>query len=212
MTGGIEIRAMQHSDSDLIAFRECFAHNGTDRRLDALRWQYAENPARKLLVDLAICEHRIAAIYAVQPAEVRVDGIRRFAAQSVDTLVDADFRGRGLFTSMAESVYSRVRHEGGLFVYGFPNANSAPGFFNKLQWSSLDPVPFLVRPLRTAGIASRLPFGKLLGRLPDFRLPIWGPQLADDLELPRPDGARTGARSTLGSIRCPGDRRGRSQC
>ena len=183
MTSGVEIRAMQNDESDLIAFRECFVRNGTARRLDALRWQYPENPTGKILVELAISEDRIAAIYAVQPAGVRVDGVRRFAAQSVDTLVDADFRGRGLFTTMAESVYERVRQDGGLFVYGFPNANSAPGFFRKLQWSSLDPVPFLVRPLRTAGLASRLPFGKLLGRLPDVRLPIWGPRLAEPLEL-----------------------------
>jgi hypothetical protein len=174
---------MQRDESDLGAFRDCFARNGTERRLDALRWQYRENPTSKIFVDLAICDDRIAAIYAVQPALVRVGGAPRLAAQSVDTLVDADFRGRGLFTTMAEGVYARVRQDGGLFVYGFPNANSAPGFFRKLQWVSLDPVPFLVRPLRTAGLASRLPFGALLGRLPDVRLPIWGPRLAEDQEL-----------------------------
>jgi GNAT superfamily N-acetyltransferase len=174
---------MERDESDLIAFRDCFARNGTNRRLDALRWQYDENPTRKILVDLALCEDRIAAIYAVQPAGVRVGGVRGLAAQSVDTLVDADFRGRGLFTTMADGVYARMREHGGLFVYGFPNASSAPGFFGKLQWSSLDPVPFLVRPLRTTALASKLPFGKLLGRLPDVRLPIWGPRLRGDQEL-----------------------------
>jgi GNAT superfamily N-acetyltransferase len=174
---------MEAGEADLIAFSECFERNGTRRRIDALRWQYLENPTRELLVDLAVSGERIAGIYAVQPAFVRVRGVRMLAAQSVDTLVDSDFRGRGLFTKTAEAVYQRVRNRGGAFVYGFPNANSAPGFFRKLGWLSLDPVPFLVKPLSTAFIASKLPFGRWLSRLPDLRLPIAGPRLQAAQEL-----------------------------
>ena len=182
-SAALDFRAMQHAEADLAAFRECFEHNGTPRRLDALRWQYLENPTGELFVDLAVSDERIAAIYAVQPALVRVRGARRLAVQSVDTLVDADFRGRGLFTKMAESVYQRVREREGAFVYGFPNVNSAPGFFNKLGWLSLDPVPFLVRPLRTAFVASKLPLARWLRRLPDLRLPIGRTRLQATQEL-----------------------------
>lgn len=177
MVVALDFRAMGAREDELIAFGECFERNGTGRQLDALRWQYLENPTRELFVDLAISQGRIAAIYAVQPAFVRVRDAPVLAAQSVDTLVDADFRGRGLFTQMAEAVYGRVAEHHGAFVYGFPNAKSAPGFFNKLGWLSLDPVPFLVRPLRTAFIASKLPFGRWLRRLPDFRVPIGGSRL-----------------------------------
>jgi GNAT superfamily N-acetyltransferase len=168
---------MEATDADLIAFGQCFERNGTPRRLDALRWQYLENPTRELFVDLTVSHERIAAIYAVQPGLVRVRGTQMLAVQSVDTLVDADFRGRGLFTKMANAVYRRVGDHDAGFVYGFPNANSAPGFFNKLGWLSLDPVPFLVRPLRTAFVASKVPFGRSLRRLPDLRLPIGRPRL-----------------------------------
>lgn len=179
----LDLRAMEASESDLLAFKECFERNGTPRRLDALRWQYLENPSNELLVGLAVSGERLAAIYAVQPAYVRVQGVRRLAAQSVDTLVDADFRGRGLFTTMADSVYRRAAEREGAFVYGFPNANSAPGFFKKLGWLSLDPVPFLVRPLRTAFLASKLPLGRWSQRLPDLRLPIRRPKLRKSQEL-----------------------------
>lgn len=179
----LDFRAMERTDADLTAFRECFERNGTPRRLDALRWQYAENPTQELFVDLAVSEERIAAIYAVQPVFVRVRGERTLAAQSVDTLVDADFRGRGLFTKMAEGVYSRVRERDGAFVYGFPNASSAPGFLNKLGWLSLDPVPFLVRPLRTAFVASKLPFARWLRWLPDWQLSIGRTRLQPTQEL-----------------------------
>ena len=183
MTAPLELRAMEASEADLVAFEECFERNGTRRRIDALRWQYLENPTEELFVELAVAGERIAGIYAVQPALSKVRGARILAAQSVDTLVDADFRGRGLFTKTAEAVYQRFQDRGGAFVYGFPNANSAPGFFGKLGWSSLNPVPFLVKPLSTAFIASKLPFGRWLSRLPDLRLPIGGPKLQANQEL-----------------------------
>ena len=179
----LDFRPMEAGEADLAGFKDCFARNGTPRRLDALRWQYIDNPTKELFVDLAVCDDRIGAIYAAQPARVRVRGSLVLAAQSVDTLVDADFRGRGLFTKMAESLYQRIGEHGGAFVYGFPNGNSAHGFFNKLGWSSLDPVPFLVRPLRTAFIASKLPFGRWLGRLPDLRLPIRRSKLRPNQEI-----------------------------
>lgn len=182
-SAALVFRAMEPTQHDLEAFRKCFARNGTPRTLDGLRWQYEENPTKMLFADLAMSGERVAAIYAVQPSFVRVAGSRVLAAQSVDTLVDADFRGRGLFVKMAESVYQRVGGQGGAFVYGFPNANSAPGFFHKLGWVSLDPVPFLIRPLRTAFFAAKLPLARWLHRLPDWRVPIWGPKLHADQEV-----------------------------
>ena len=179
----LEFRAMQATDADLRAFADCFESNGTPRRIDALRWQYCDNPAGDTLVDLALANGRVGAIYAVQPAQIRLKGAPVLGAQSVDTLVDAQFRGRGLFTRMADSVYERARQRGGALVYGFPNQSSAPGFFNKLGWQSLDPVPFLVRPLRTSFIASKLPLGTWLRHLPDVRLPVGSPRLRTGEEL-----------------------------
>lgn len=179
----LDFRPMAREEGDLGSFAACFERNGTPRRVEALRWQYFEHPTQKLFVDLAVADGRIGAIYAVQPASVRVRGATRLAAQSVDTLVDADFRGRGLFTKMASSVYQRIDEEGGAFVYGFPNANSAPGFFKKLGWKTLDPVPFLVRPLRTGFVASKLPLGSWARRLPDFRIPILASRLGPGQEL-----------------------------
>jgi GNAT superfamily N-acetyltransferase len=172
----IEFRAMRPEPADLESFASCFERNGMPRRLDTLRWQYLDNPSDELLVELAVADDGIAAIYAVQPATARIRGKSKPAAQSVDTLVDARFRGRGLFTTMADRVYQRVDSRGGAFVYGFPNANSAPGFFRKLGWASLDPVPFLIRPLRTAYLTSKLPLGVAARQFPDLRLPTLGPR------------------------------------
>lgn len=91
-------------------------------------------------------------------------------AQSLDTLTDSRHRGQGLFPKLAASVYGRAQADGLSFVYGFPNGNSAPGFFNKLGWVNLDPVPFLIRPLRSGYITGKL--DPRLARLPDLPLPL----------------------------------------
>lgn len=182
-SGDLEFRPMRATDADLDAFSQCFERNGMPRPLDALRWQYLENPTQVVFVDFGIVDEQVAAIYAVLPSFVRVRGERRLSAQSVDSLVDPVLRGRGLFTKMAAAVYQRVAKQDGAFIYGFPNAYSGPPVFNKLGWVSLDPVPFLVRPLRTAFLASKLPVGRLAGRLPDLRLPIRGPKLRPTQEL-----------------------------
>lgn len=63
----LQFRPMAATEADVVAFGECFARNGSERRVDTLRWQYLDNPARELLVDLAVTDERIGAIYAVQP-------------------------------------------------------------------------------------------------------------------------------------------------
>jgi hypothetical protein len=87
---------------------------------------------------------------------MRVDGRVGLAIQSVDTITDEAFRGRGLFVKLAATTYARARDRGARLVYGFPNGSSAHGFFERLDWTNLDPVPFLIRPLRTSYVVERL--------------------------------------------------------
>jgi len=179
----LDFRPMEATEADLDAFGRCFERNDMPRRRDVLRWQYLKNPTQEVFVDFGVLEEQVAAIYAVLPSFVRVRGERRLSAQSVDSLVDPALRGRGLFTKRAAAVYERVAQRDGAFIYGFPNAYSGPPVFNRLGWVSLDPIPFLVRPLRTAFLASKLPMGRLAGRLPDFRLPVVGPKRQSTQEL-----------------------------
>ncbi len=174
--GALTERAMRREARDLDLFAACFAKNSDrPRSLESLRWQYFDNPTNRLFVDMALTEDetRIAAIYATLPGRMRVRGQGvRLAAQSLDTLTDVDFRGRGLFVRLAQKTYARLAASQAALVYGFPNGSSAPGFFRKLGWENLDPVPFLVRPLRTRYFAGRVPgyAGTLLRWLPDLPL------------------------------------------
>lgn len=183
----IQIRAMQPTSADAVLFQECFERNGFPRDLSLYRWQYLENPTGKLFVEFASDrppEHdELAAIYAVMPVRFRAGGDRCLAVQSLDTMTDSRYRGRGLFVRMAQQTFKRCQDAGVALVYGFPNGSSAHGFFTRLEWVSLDPVPFLIRPLRTRYLLSKVGAARLAGALPDIRLPLGRPRLTREQEF-----------------------------
>jgi GNAT superfamily N-acetyltransferase len=167
------IRPMDRVTRDLELFQQCFARNGSPRASATLEWQYLASPTGRIFVDFALtADQRLAAIYASMPVYVRLQDRVELGLQSCDTMTDSDYRGRGLFTKLAKITFARASEHGAKLVYGFPNKASAHGFFERLQWTNLDPVPFLIRPLRTRYVLERLPFGKYLRYLPDLPLPV----------------------------------------
>jgi hypothetical protein len=164
------VRAMTRSPSDLDILAACFARNASPRDHAVFEWQYLSNPTGEMFVELAMAPAlgRAAAVYATLPIRLRVGAQSLLGVQSVDTITDADFRGRGLFLQLARRTYDRAKLAGACGVYGFPNANSAHGFFTKLEWTKLDPIPFLIRPLRTKYVFERLklPVARFLPDLP----------------------------------------------
>lgn len=162
---------MRATPEDLALFSSCFEKNSTARNADVLEWQYLRNPTGRLFVDFATDpDGRVAAIYATLPVRMRVAGSIRLGVQSVDTITDTEFRGRGLFLKLAATTYERATAHGATVVYGFPNGNSAHGFFKRLDWTSLDPVPFLIRPLRAAYVLERLKLQGLAHLVPNVPL------------------------------------------
>ncbi|MGE0791772.1 MAG: GNAT family N-acetyltransferase [Sandaracinaceae bacterium] len=149
---------MQPTDSDVARLGELFQRNDDPKDMKALRWRYLENPTGRVFVDLALddAQEAVAGAYCVSPAYFRLGGRRVLGVQSIDTLTDARYRGKGLFQRLAQSCYGRCAEQGASLVYGFPNQHSAFGFFERLGWTRLDPVPFLIRPLRAQYLATRM--------------------------------------------------------
>ncbi len=150
--------AMEATEADVARLGALFAENDDPKDARALRWRYLENPTGRVFVDLAIDPgaDTVAGAYCVSPARFRVGGKKVLGVQSIDTLTDARYRGRGLFQKLARSCYDRCAEGGAALVYGFPNGNSAFGFFERLGWTRLDPVPFLIRPLRARYVLERV--------------------------------------------------------
>jgi Acetyltransferase (GNAT) domain len=175
----LSIRALERNEEELQTLVAAFARNKVmvPAGIDYYRWLYFENPVGRVLIDVAVDPdaERIAGVYASLPNVFSVDGRDVIGIQSLDSLTDIDYRRRGLFLRLANSLYARVEKENVALVYGFPNNNSAPPFFKNLQWKQMDPVPLMVRPLglrQNYLTRSRLRLRQISQFLPKIPLPI----------------------------------------
>jgi hypothetical protein len=74
--------------------------------------------------------------------------------QAIDTVVHPSFRGRGLFVEMGMLAQDSAAL-GADILWGFPNANASPGWYERLGWTNFGPVPLLMRPLRSSFFVAR---------------------------------------------------------
>jgi hypothetical protein len=134
-------------DEELKNYRLCFLKDGADRDIKNLEWLHHHNLLRSNVIYYAMKGDEIAGIYTALPVIFRIREHLVPALQSIDTITDIDHRGKGLFIKLANSLYNDAAASHFALIYGFPNPNSAPGFFRKLQWKSFGEAPFLFMPL-----------------------------------------------------------------
>jgi Acetyltransferase (GNAT) domain len=158
-------------------YKNCFDSNDSPKDSEIIKWQFLEKKQQETLVEIAFDEHKdkAAAIYATFYVKFQINNKICSAIQSLDTITDAEYRGKGLFISLAKNVYKVAQDKGFVLVYGFPNGNSIHGFEKKLGWFTLDPVPFLLKPLKTKYFTNKL---KWLRFLPNIN--IWSRNYKDD--------------------------------
>lgn len=158
------------TEETLNKFKECFDLNGSPKSSDKIYWQFFNNTEKKSFVQIAIDEgsnNRTAAIYAISCVRFKVNNESVLASQSLDTITDINYRGKGLFVSLAKEVYDLAEKSGTKIVYGFPNGNSIHGFEKKLEWKVLDPLPFLIKPLNTQYFTNK---SKKLSWIPNIQI------------------------------------------
>ena len=142
------IERIPADEAHLEQYRRCFVKHGFDRDQANLYWLHRQNQVQENMIYYAWSGSEIGAIYTALPVYFRINGQRVKALQSIDTITDENHRGKGLFTLLANQLYADAPTEQYALVYGFPNDQSAPGFFKKLQWVSFGEAPFLIKPLR----------------------------------------------------------------
>ncbi|CAN5464186.1 hypothetical protein BH09BAC6_BH09BAC6_31670 [soil metagenome] len=144
---------------ELENYRLCFLKNGTDRNIENLQWLHQQNLAGTNTIFYAMDGNSIAAIYTALPVMLTIEGNTVPALQSIDTMTDINHRGKGLFIKLASALYNDATENKFSLVYGFPNENSASGFFKKLKWISFGEAPFLIKPINLSYF-----FKKILNR------------------------------------------------
>lgn len=123
-----------------------------------LAWRFEKNPASTGIFSVATdaAQGNVVGINAFAAARLKMGERTVLGFQSMDTIVDPVCRGQGLFTRLLKAFYEAAPELKTFLLYGFPNGNSAPGFFNKLGWTRLSSPPFLIKPLRTGYFAKRI--------------------------------------------------------
>ena len=139
-----------------------------DQSAEKIAWKFEQCPfGRGLAMVVRDEAGAVVGMNVYQAVVIRSSDDRTLTGhQSMDTVVSEAARGQGLFTRMYNAYYDQTRAD---FVYGFPNSNSAHGFFTKLGWTRFGTVPMRIKPLRTGFIARRLKLGALDFVLPRFR-------------------------------------------
>jgi hypothetical protein len=146
------------SESTINQYKNCFDENDSPKEKVLIEWQFLNNPISKQFVDIAIDEtvNKVAAIYAIFPVKIKIKKNLHIGSQSLDTITDIEYRGQGLFIKLAKDVYQKAADDGVALVYGFPNGNSIHGFKSKLEWEVLDPVPFMIKPIKTSYFSKKI--------------------------------------------------------
>lgn len=113
-----------------------------------LRWQYLQNPS-----GLAVCtnvfdsSNNLVGHYAVVPlphfSSHHLEGSAAFL--SLNTAVHRSVQGRGVFQRAALQTFSFIESKyKNAVLLGVANAQSTPGFVQKLGFTSLGPIPVKV--------------------------------------------------------------------
>lgn len=102
-------------------------------------WAYQRNPSGDPIVTLCYEDNKLVGHYAIVPMPLSTSAVRKNSYISMTTMVAESHRRFGLFTLLAAENYDKAAHLGVDFVFGFPNAQSTPGFRNRLKWTLPEP-------------------------------------------------------------------------
>lgn len=94
---------------------------------DFAQW-YLNNPVGKVLSFNAFDGDKMVAHYACIPTKMLFGGEIVVGIHSMATVTHPNYRGRGLFKTLAKLTYDYAKECGYKFVIGVANANSFPGF------------------------------------------------------------------------------------
>jgi hypothetical protein len=150
----ISVSLRDHDRSIEDAYLKLFPGD-PDKSPALIEWRALGNPHGRTRYAVASRGGEIVGMIALIPTRLRNAPGDILGYQAVDTVVDPSCRGQGLFVRMGELAQD-PEALGGELLWGFPNANAAPGWFGRLGWTNLGTVPLLMRPLRSSFLLGRL--------------------------------------------------------
>ena len=154
MGSPLKVSLREYGEEIEEAYRRLFPAD-EDKGPELLRWRFLDNPHGSARFAVGEDGQRIVGMIALFATRLRNAPGRGLAYQAIDTSVDPAFRGRGLFVQMG-ALAQAPSALGGELLWGFPNANAAPGWYGRLGWTHFGEVPLLMRPLRSSYFFARV--------------------------------------------------------
>ena len=154
MDGDIAISVRELDASVEQAYRTLFPGD-SDKSPELLHWRARTNPNGPSRFVVASRGDEIVGMIALIPTRLRNAPGGGLGYQAADTAVHPSCRGKGLFTKMGRVAQDHEQTDGEI-LWGFPNANAAPGWYGRLGWTNFGAVPLLMRPLRTSFLLGRV--------------------------------------------------------
>jgi len=108
--------------------------------IDLWKWKNTSNPFGDFYTILMKEKESIIAAYSVAPKIFYIFGKKYPCVQSMDTMTEKEYRGRGISTYLANLTYEYAKILGANFVYGFPNKVSKYLFEVKLNWNNFGEI------------------------------------------------------------------------
>jgi predicted aspartyl protease/GNAT superfamily N-acetyltransferase len=150
----IDVSIGQYDRSIQQAYRALFPGD-PDKSPELLKWRFQSNPHGDARFAVARRDSQIVGLIALVPTRLRNAPGTEIGYQAIDTVVHPSCRGQGVFVKMG-SLAQEPRALGADVLWGFPNANAAPGWYGRLGWTNFGPVPLLIRPLRSSFLFRRI--------------------------------------------------------
>ena len=97
-------------------------------------------------------EEKVIGHYVVHPIPLEIFGEKTKALFSMSVMTHPEFRGKGIFSSLATEVYKKAISLGYEIIFGFPNDNSASIHFDKLGWKNHGKITEYVKNIQTANV------------------------------------------------------------
>lgn len=103
--------------------------------IEGFRKWYKENPLGDVLSYSAFDGDKMIAHYACIPTQMLIDGRVVKGVHSMAVVTHPDYRGNGLFRTLADMTYKLAATQAYEFVVGVSNANSHPGFMKYFPYT-----------------------------------------------------------------------------
>jgi hypothetical protein len=107
------------------------------RNFSEWQWEYERGPFAPPIIALAHHEHRVIGQEALFFVPMKCGSREFLGAQSVDTMTDLKFRGKGIFKKLAFLTLEEGERRKAPLFYGFPNRNSYEAYVKKLGWQDV---------------------------------------------------------------------------